>query len=192
MEKIMKKNKMKQDVILHICCGPCATYSIEHLNNNNYNITGYFYNPNIEPVEEYEKRLNTFIQYLDNVEINDLFVDDYDNEKWRDFVIEYKNEPEGGKRCEKCIEYRLKKTAEFCKKRKIKKFTTTLSISPHKNFEFIKKTGEQIAEKNGLEFLPFDFKKNNGFKKSVEISKKYNMYRQKYCGCLFSMRTTIF
>lgn len=175
----------KKKCLLHICCAPCATQTIETLKDE-FDIEGYFYNPNIEPVDEYDARMNAMLK-LNEYACIDLFFGDYDNCRWREFIKGYENEKEGGRRCELCIEFRLRKAAYFAAYRKIKYFTTTLSISPHKNFEFIKKTGLKIADEYGLIFIDTDFKQNNGFRKSVEFSKKIGLYRQKYCGCKFPL-----
>ncbi|MBP7654392.1 epoxyqueuosine reductase QueH [Candidatus Dependentiae bacterium] len=176
-------NEKKEKLVLHICCAPCATQSINFFNEK-YDIEGFFYNPNIEPEEEYEKRINAMNKLMDYVDI-DLLFGNYDNKKWRDAVKGFENEKEGGKRCYECIKFRLELTAKTANYRGIKKFATTLSISPHKNLNMINEIGENAGEKYGVCFIAEDLKLNNGFARSIELSKKYGIYRQNYCGCKF-------
>jgi len=176
----------KEEVVLHICCGPCATHTLKVLKVD-YNIIGYFYNPNIHPKKEYEKRMNNVIKLLDYEDF-DLFFGDYEIDKWYKDIEGLENEKEGGKRCFVCIKHRLEKTAKFAVKKGVKFFTSTLSISPYKNTKMINKIGEELAEKYDLIFLPENFKSKDGYKKSIDLSKKYNLYRQKYCGCDFSLK----
>ena len=152
--------------------------------SKNYLINGYFYNPNIFPPEEYEKRMNSLIIFRRYINF-ELFIGNYANKKWLDYIKGFESEKEGGKRCELCIRFRLESSACIAKSKKIKLFATTLSISPHKNADMINTIGREIALKNNLCFLEKDFKEKGGFAKSVEISKKLNLYRQKYCGCNF-------
>ncbi len=169
---------------MHSCCGPCSTVVIERLKNN-FDVTVFYYNPNIEPFEEYEKRKaeQKKVCQSDNVPIID---GDYENEKWHQCVAGLEGEPEGGKRCEKCFYCRLKETALKAKEMKFDVFATTLSVSPHKNTEVINKVGQQVSQEVGIEFLPESFKKKDGYLRSIQISKDLNLYRQNYCGCDFS------
>ena len=147
----------------------------------------YFYNPNIFPETEYEKRLNaerTLCKAL-NCELVET---QYNPQEFYNYVKGLENEPEKGLRCDKCFELRLKKTAEFAKKENIGLFTTSIAISPHKNFAKLKEISEKIAQEYGLEYLAIDFKKQDGFLKTNTISKELNLYRQNYCGCEFSIR----
>ena len=175
----------KPKLLLHVCCGPCSTQSIEEASEN-YEVILFFSNSNIFPEEEYKKRLDETKRFakLKNLE---LIEDDYDHVSWLEFVKGLENEPEGGKRCEKCFEYNFLRTADYCKKNNLEFFTTTLTISPYKNSGTIFAIGNTIAKQYDLKFVEFDFKKKDGYKKSVELSKKYDLYRQNYCGCEFSL-----
>jgi len=171
--------------LLHICCAACATVCVERLRKNGYDIIGYFYNPNIQPPAEYNKRCKEVAKLSEVMEF-ELHTGEYELSRWFEKIKGLEDEPERGKRCEICYELRLEETAVLAKKLGIKQFTTTLSVSPHKCFKRIKLIGEKIAQRHKLLFLPCDFKKKDGFKRSVELSKEYNLYRQSYCGCIFS------
>ena len=173
-------------MLLHSCCGPCSTVVIERLKEN-YDLTVFYCNPNIEPQDEYEKRKQEQIKVCKNFEIP--FIDaDYDNNAWRKFVEGLENEKEGGARCEKCFCFRLKKTAEFAKTHGFEIFASTLSVSPHKNTNVINAVGEEISKSMQIDFLPESFKKKDGYLRSINLSKELDLYRQNYCGCLFSKR----
>ena len=174
-------NRLK--LLLHSCCGPCSTACIERLKDY-FDITVLYYNPNIEPLEEYNKRKETQKSVLRRLNIK--YMDsDYDNETFRLLTKELKDEPEGGKRCTVCFSLRLKETAKRAKENDFDYFTTTLTVSPHKNSELINKLGIEIGEYVGVKFLVADFKKREGYKRSIELSKIYHLYRQDYCGCLY-------
>lgn len=180
----------KPTVLLHSCCGPCSTSVIDRLAPN-YNIVVYFYNPNIDDKGEYEKRKATQMGFIK--EYNQLnrtcvaFVEgDYDREEFYSAVDGLEKEPEGGMRCPVCFKMRLEKTADKAIEMGIKHFATTLTVSPHKNYQIISAIGKEIAREKNLEFLDLDFKKKAGFQKSIEMSKKYDLYRQNYCGCSFA------
>lgn len=173
-----------EKVLLHTCCAPCATASIERLIDK-YCLIAYFYNPNIHPEKEYNIRKNEIIKLTDYYNI-ELIIGDYDKDNWFRTVKGFEKEPENGKRCELCFLLRLENTARKAAELGINKFTSTLSISPHKNFEKIKKISEKIAVNYNMEFLPENFKKKDGFKRSIELSKRFKLYRQTYCGCCFS------
>lgn len=177
---------VKPKILLHVCCGPCQTHCIEELEGD-YEVIAYYYNPNIHPEEEYERRKAEFLRFCEKKKTGH-HVDDYNPKEWHTFVKGLETEPERGKRCLKCFELRLKKSAEKAEELGIKKFTTTLSISPFKDFKQILEAGKKAEEETGIVFLEKNFKKADGFKKSVEISKKYDMKRQDYCGCVYSMR----
>lgn len=176
-------------ILLHVCCAPCSTEVIEKLKSNN-EIILFFSNSNIYPKEEFYKRLEN-AKIISRVYSLDLIEDKYDHKAWLKFIKGLEEEPEKGKRCEKCFEFNLTRTAEKAKKLGIENFTTTLTISPHKDSKKIFKVGEKIAKECNLNFLEIDFKKKDGFKHSIELSKKYNLYRQGYCGCEFSLRSNI-
>jgi predicted adenine nucleotide alpha hydrolase (AANH) superfamily ATPase len=176
----------KTSLILHTCCAPCVTYVGEVLKND-YTVITYFYNPNIHPIEEYERRRDELIEYGKKTGLS-LIIEKPDFDEWFAAVSGLENEPERGNRCTLCFEIRLRKTAQYAKKNNIKIFTTALTISPHKNADQVNEVGKQIAKELGLQFLEADFKKDNGFRKSCEISRQLNLYRQNYCGCLYSQK----
>ena len=176
---------MARRLLLHCCCAPCASYVLECLSAD-YRVTLLFYNPNIKPQEEYEKRAAELQKLLSLAEYRsevDLIVCEYDASVFDAAASPYMDEPEGGQRCKVCFELRLAKTAMTAKDRGYDCFTTTLSVSPHKDAMLLNEIGERLAGKYGVRYLPSDFKKNNGFKRSVELSKRYGLYRQNYCGC---------
>jgi len=177
----------KKKLLLHVCCGPCATEVIRRLQEK-FKITAYFYNPNIWPKEEYEKRLATFENLAKIMKLNFIKPKSYDNDIWEKTIKGFEGEPEGGKRCILCYQTRLEETAKKTKENKFDYFTTTLTISPHKKADIINKIGERLAQKYGIKFLSEDFKKKNGFLHSIELSKKFGLYRQNYCGCKYSIK----
>lgn len=183
MEEVRKLDG-KRTLLMHSCCGPCSTACIERLKDY-FDITVLYYNPNIEPLEEYNKRKETQKSVLRRLNIK--YMDsDYDNETFRLLTKELKDELEGGKRCTVCFSLRLKETAKRAKENDFDYFTTTLTVSPHKNSELINKLGIEIGEYVGVKFLVADFKKREGYKRSIELSKEFDLYRQNYCGCLYS------
>ena len=182
----------KKTVLLHSCCGPCSTACIERLLPD-YKVTIFFYNPNITDRDEYEKRKAAQIQFIDAYnehlpeEDKVSFIEgEYLPEDFFEVCSGYSNEPEGGKRCEKCFWLRLERTAVAALKTGNELFGTTLTVSPHKNYPLISAIGCELATKYGLEFLDIDFKKKAGFQRSIELSKEYGLYRQNYCGCEYS------
>jgi predicted adenine nucleotide alpha hydrolase (AANH) superfamily ATPase len=178
--------KKRKKMLLHVCCANCAMYPVDILKKE-FHITLFFYNPNIHPEDEYEKRFYYFKKVSDIYKLPSI-TGKYDIEYWFDITKLHKNEPEGGRRCEICFRMRLEKAAETAMKNNLDIIATTLSVSPHKNAKTINKIGVEISEKHNIQFYPADFKKNDGFKKTTEMSKKYNFYRQDYCGCIYSMR----
>ena len=174
-----------EKLLLHSCCAPCSSGVLDDLRKK-YDITVFFYNPNIYPLEEYEKRAKEQEKYLKQIGIS-YIICDYNPDKYIEAIKGLENEPEGGNRCEVCFRIRLNMTAEYAKKHNYDIFTTTLSVSPHKNYELINNIGREISEKYGVPFLEANFKKNDGYLKSINNSKKYNIYRQNYCGCKYSM-----
>lgn len=187
LEKISLQ-KSKPTLLLHICCAPCSSGCIEKLNEI-FDIKVLYYNPNISPVNEFEKRKNELNRFLnenpslDKIEVVEC---EYDSEKFKEISKGLENLPEGGARCEKCFRLRLEKSASICKNLNLDYFTTTLSISPYKNAVLLNEIGLEMAEKYGVKYLVSDFKKENGYKNSIEQSEKYNLYRQDYCGCIYS------
>ncbi|MBP3431470.1 MAG: epoxyqueuosine reductase QueH [Clostridia bacterium] len=174
-------------MLLHSCCGPCSTVVIERLKDD-YDLTIFYCNPNIEPLEEYEKR-KVEQQKVCSIMAVPFLDFDYDNAGWRKFVEGLENEKEGEARCTKCFQFRLLKTAEFAKKNGFEIFASTLSVSPHKNTNVINEVGNEISKKFEIEFLPESFKKKDGYLRSINLSKEFDLYRQNYCGCLFSKRS---
>lgn len=175
-------------LLVHSCCAPCSSYVLEYLNKY-FNITVLYYNPNIYPFEEYEYRKNEQKRLISEMQFENpvSFIDcDYDNNSFNKAVKGLEAEPEGGKRCEKCFELRLNKTAEVAKENGFDYFVTTLSISPLKNAETLNRIGKEAGEKYGVKYLLSDFKKNNGYKRSIELSREYSLYRQNFCGCVYS------
>lgn len=181
-----KEEDMKK-IILQACCAPCACYPIKKLLNDNYLPVVFFYNPNIFPYKEYLIRKNELENYCAKLNI-DFFYDQYDIKK---FYLETKgleHEGEKGARCLVCFKLRLLKTALYAKKNNISYFTSTLSVSPHKDYNQILTAGRYAQDQTGVEFVEYNFKKQDGFKISRSIAKENNMYAQSYCGCLFSIR----
>ncbi len=184
MEKVVSNLEKKKKLLLHACCAPCSTACIERLSSA-FDITIYFYNPNMDTKEEYYKRLNEQIRLCQSLGIETLY-ESYDTQEFYDAVRGLEKEPEGGKRCEKCFYLRLKKTALKAKELGFDYFTTTLTVSPLKNSYLINTIGQTVESECHINFLPSDFKKKNGYKRSVELSAEYGLYRQNYCGCVFS------
>ncbi len=188
IENIKGKNIPR--LLLHACCAPCSSYCLEYLSDF-FDITVFYYNPNIYPESEYTyrteelKRLVSEMPFKNKVTIE---VGNYDPELFYDAVKGLEKEPEGGSRCEKCFELRLRKSAELAKKEKFDYFTTTLSISPLKSAEKLNNIGEKLAKEYGIKYLNSDFKKKDGYKRSLELSREYGLYRQNYCGCVYSRR----
>ena len=187
LEELINKLDYKPKLLLHSCCGPCSSYVITYLKDY-FDITILYYNPNIEPYEEYIKRKEEQIKLIDKLNIIDLdlYDIDYDNENYRNKVIGLENEKEGGSRCHICYELRLNKTAMLAKENGYEYFGTTLTVSPYKNAQVLNQIGEKLSNVYNIKWLYSDFKKKDGYKKSIELSKEYNLYRQDYCGCLFS------
>lgn len=173
-------------IMVHVCCGPDFTVVAERLRQN-YRVVGFFYNPCIYPVNEYERRLleaKKVASFFETEMIDGI----YDEENYLEMVRGFENEPERGKRCEICFKIRLRTTADMAWKMGIDTFTTTLSVSPKKNFEQLLRVGNEVSAETSVKFLPENFKKRDGFKRSVELSRELGLYRQNYCGCRFSIR----
>ena len=189
LEKIDKTKKL----LLHSCCAPCSSHVISYLTKY-FDITILYYNPNIAPIEEYLKRKEEQIKLINEIEtINkiDIIDCDYDNDIYEEKIIGYEKCPERGARCTICFNLRLEKTAKIAKKNNFDYFCTTLSVSPYKNANLINGIGENLSKKYEVKWLYSDFKKEDGYKHSIELSKKYNLYRQDYCGCIYSKRKNI-
>lgn len=173
--------------MLHACCGICSGYPISLLQDMGYSVVVYFYNPNIFPEEEYNIRLEAEKILCKHFGC-ELIIGNYEPQVYYDCVKGFENEPEKGLRCDKCFELRLSNAARKAKELGIDVFTTSMVISPHKNYEKLTKIGEQIAQKYGIEYLATNFRKQDGFLKTNQISKALNLYRQNYCGCKFALR----
>ena len=184
MKKIISNLDDHNKILLHSCCGPCSSSVIERLRDY-FDITVLYYNPNIEPKEEYEKRKSEQLRLLNELGIKFMDID-YLNEEYHKVVKGYENEPENGLRCPICFELRLDKTASLAKENNFDYFGTTLTVSPHKNSKIINEIGLKLQDKYNIKYLLSDFKKEDGYKRSIELSKKYDLYRQDYCGCLYS------
>lgn len=193
LEKIIDSLTESKKVFLHSCCAPCSSYCMEYLRQY-FEVTTFYYNPNIMQEEEYRKRVAEQKRLIDAYNETEglrkiSFVEgDYDVEHYMAAVKGLEDCPEGGSRCGKCFTLRLRETARVAKALEMDYFTTTLTISPLKNAQLLNQIGNAIGEEMGIPFLPSDFKKNNGYLRSIELSKEYGLYRQDYCGCDFSKR----
>ena len=191
LDKVIERNQSEgktPKLLLHVCCAPCSSYCLEYLSKY-FEITVYYYNPNISIKEEYEHRLNEEKRLVSQMPFKNpvkVIEGAYDPKVFFDAVKGLENEPEGGKRCEKCFELRLSSTAKLASEKSFDYFTTTLTISPLKNAEMLNSIGERMAERYGVSWLYSDFKKREGCKRSIELSREYDLYRQNYCGCVFS------
>ena len=177
-------------LLLHSCCAPCSSYTLEYLSNY-FDITVYYYNPNISPKAEFDKRFAEQKRLIDSLpakrEIK-LIEGDYNYSDFSEIAKGFENVKEGGERCFRCYKLRLEKSAHLAKEQGFDYFCTTLSISPLKNSQKINEIGLEVAEKYGVKWLPSDFKKKEGYKRSIELSREYNLYRQNFCGCVFSKK----
>lgn len=193
LEEILEKeskNEGTPKLLLHSCCAPCSTYVLEYLTKH-FDISVLYYNPNIHPSEEYHKReaeQERYINLVNKVNKIELIKANYDPKEYFEAVKGYELEKEGGKRCNLCFELRLDMAAQYAKKHGYDYFTTTLSISPHKDAQIINHIGENLEKKYDVSYLYADFKKKNGFKRSLELCAQYDIYRQNYCGCVFSLK----
>ena len=175
-------------LLLHSCCAPCSSYVLEYLSPY-FIITDFFYNPNISPAEEYHKRTRELQRLLTELPLKNpvTFVEGpYAPERFFTTARGHEDEDEGGARCFACYRLRLEEAAQEAQRRGCDYFTTTLSISPYKNAQKLNEIGEALAEQYGVAFLPSDFKKKEGYKRSIELSRVYHLYRQNYCGCIYS------
>jgi len=182
----MEKETYKKKLLLHACCATCVGYPYDFLSND-FNVTIFYYNPNIYPKDEYLKRLENVKKFCEIKKIN-LIIGEYNNKDWENFISGFESEPEGGKRCERCFMFRLRKTAKIAKINNFDYFTSTMSVSPHKNFLTLNKIGKELENEIQISYLESNFKKQDGYKKTIEISKKFNFYRQNYCGCKYSIK----
>jgi len=191
MEDIIKENQENNiipKILLHSCCAPCSSHVIDTLSPY-FDITIIYYNPNIEPYTEYERRKNEEIRFLNSYPSKnklDIIDCDYDNDKFNEISKGLEECREGGARCIKCYYLRMEKTALEAKKNNYDYFATTLTVSPYKNSNKLNEIGSILEKKYNIKYLYSDFKKKNGYKHSIEMSKEYNLYRQDYCGCKYS------
>ena len=177
---------MQNKILLHACCAICSGYPITLLKEMGYEVIVYYYNPNIYPESEYQKRLEAQRTLCSHLGV-ELIEGEYNPEEFYIAAKGFENEPEKGARCDKCFALRLSKTAELAKNLGIQEFTTSIVISPHKNYQKLTEIGEKIAKKENLIYKAIDFKKRDGFLKSNKLAKELNLYRQHYCGCKFAM-----
>ena len=174
-------------LLLHSCCAPCSSYCLSEIAPH-FQTTVFYYNPNIDCAEEYEKRKAEQIRLLKETNLAAFLDCDFESEAFYQAAKGYESEKEGGARCERCFRLRLTRTAEVASEKGFDYFATTLTVSPLKNAKLINEIGLELQEKFGVKYLPSDFKKRGGYLKSIELSKEHNLYRQNYCGCIFSKR----
>ncbi len=189
IKEIQLNNKIPK-LLIHSCCAPCSSYCLEYLSEF-FEITVVYYNPNIFPKEEYLYRMDEQKRFIESFPAKNpikLIETPYTPEDFYSIAKGYEDEPEGGERCARCFKLRLEYTAKMAKEMNMDYFTTTLSISPLKNAEKLNTIGIGLSEIYEVPYLLSDFKKRNGYKRSVELSKEYDMYRQNFCGCVYSMR----
>ena len=194
LEEELKHIKPGSRLLLHACCAPCSSYCIEYLSNY-FQITVFYYNPNIDTEEEYNKRVNELKRFVSEfktkypVDVIDLghLQEEYDKE-----VVGLENEPERGARCLKCYELRLRKSFIYAKEHNYDYITTTLTLSPLKNSKVINEIGKKLEDEYDFKYLYSDFKKKEGYKRSIVLSREYNLYRQDYCGCKYSKNKKIY
>lgn len=181
MKQEIKSLKTTPKLLLHVCCAPCSSSVLERLDA--FDITLYYYNPNTYPEQEYLLRAEQF-KKLTNLP---LVKEDYNHTEFLSNIIGLEQELEGGRRCEECIKLRLEQSFKYAKEHNFDYVTTTLSVSPHKNVEYINRIGRELSKKYDIKFLVADFKKENGFLNSISLSRQFDLYRQDYCGCEFSI-----
>lgn len=180
-------------LLLHSCCAPCSSYVLEYLSNY-FAITIYYYNSNISPSEEFNKRALEQIRLINALKTKypvKYIIAHYDNQEFENEIKGLETEKEGGSRCFKCYRLRLENTCKYAKAHHFDYFTTTLSISPYKNSDKINEIGISLEQDYHINYLCADFKKKEGYKRSIELSRKYNLYRQNYCGCIYSKRSQV-
>lgn len=191
LEKLLEKEQQKKSpssLLLHSCCGPCSSYVLEYLANY-FKITILYYNPNIYPEDEYLKRKKEQLHLIEELPVKykvSFMEVKYDPESFFRLARGLEDEKEGRKRCHKCYQLRLEETAKLASQNGFDYFATTLSVSPYKNSLVLNEIGKDLEEKYQVKYLYSDFKKKNGYKRSIELSKVYNLYRQDYCGCVYS------
>lgn len=189
--KSISKLERKPSLLLHTCCAPCSSYVLEYLSQY-FQITLYYYNPNISPQEEYDQRATEQQRLINAMSLGiDLIVATYNPEPFEKMAKGLEHEPEGGARCEPCYKLRLFETGRYAKENNFDYFTTTLSISPHKDSAKLNSIGKNYEEHFQIPYLYSDFKKKGGYQRSCQLSKDFNLYRQDFCGCIYSKENTI-
>ncbi len=181
-----RKNGVVPRLLMHACCAPCSSACIERIKDD-FDLTVYFYNPNMDSAKEYELRKSEEERLCEELKVKEIS-EEYSPKEFMDAVKGSEDAPEGGARCEKCFYLRLKRTAEKAKELNFTYFTTTLTLSPLKDADKINGIGERIEKETGVKFLPCDFKKRDGYLRSIRLSEKFGLYRQNYCGCVFSLK----
>jgi len=187
----LTNKKTTPKLLIHACCAPCSSYVIEYLSNY-FEITLLYYNPNIYPEEEFIKRANELKNFVNNFTTKNkvnVIISDYNYSDYNSAIKGLEDEPEGGFRCISCYLLRMEHAANYAKNNNFDYFTTSLTISPHKNSQKINEIGKVLEEKYQIKYLYSDFKKKEGYKRSCELSKQYNLYRQDYCGCIYSQKS---
>ena len=196
LDDIIRKNQKEgviPSLLLHSCCAPCSSYTLEYLSNY-FHITIFYYNPNITDKEEYQKRVEEQKRLIEALPVKypvSFIEGDYEPSLYEQEIEGLEQEKEGGKRCFVCYEMRLRKTIEVAHQLGMDYFGTTLSISPYKNASKLNEIGESLSRKYPVKWLYADFKKKNGYKRSIELSRQYDLYRQDYCGCIYSMQREV-
>lgn len=185
LDALLSRLEGRPRLLLHSCCGPCSSYVLEYLTRY-FEVSLSYYNPNIQPREEYELRLENQLKVLERIPGVTLAPCGYEGGAYDEAVRGLENEPEGGARCTECFALRLDFAAREAKRLSCDYFATTLTVSPHKDAQRINAIGEALAGKYGVKWLPADFKKRDGYKRSIELSREFGLYRQNYCGCLYS------
>jgi len=194
LDNILNQIKEKEEVpslLLHTCCAPCSSYVLEYLSEY-FNITIYYYNPNINTYEEFKKRADEQLRLISEMNFKNpvkCIITEYNNDEFENVINGFEDEPEGGSRCFKCYHLRLEEACIYAKKHNFDYFTTSLSISPYKNSDKLNEIGESLEQQYNIKYLYADFKKKDGYKRSIELSKIYNLYRQDYCGCIYSKKS---
>lgn len=185
LDALLSRLEGRPRLLLHSCCGPCSSYVLEYLTRY-FEVSLSYYNPNIQPRAEYELRLENQLKVLERIPGVTFVPCGYDGGAYDEAVRGLENEPEGGARCTECFALRLDFAARVAKRLGCDYFATTLTVSPHKDAQRINAIGEALAGKYGVKWLPADFKKRDGYKRSIELSREFGLYRQNYCGCLYS------
>ena len=190
MEEEIKRCGVGKSLLLHVCCAPCSSAVLERLGSV-FKITIFFYNPNIDTIDEYNKRLLELEKFITSFKTKypvSLISAEYRSEDFKEMAIGLENEPERGIRCYQCYKLRLSETAKVAEKNNFDYFTTSLTLSPYKNSKWLNEIGEELGKNIETNYLYSDFKKKNGYKRSIELSHDFNLYRQDYCGCIYSRK----